>query len=788
MTSAPSWPTRAYCLVDHVAELERRLVEQAAELTSTIDKLKKSEAEATARAEELSSILDAIPGIVIISRDPTCDHVTGNRATYDLLRLPYDSNLSKSARENNNRCSQFQIMNAGRELATSELPVRRAVASGREIQAAELTWVSNDGTSLDTLGNAVPLRDREGKIRGAVGVFVDITARNQAMAALRESEDRYRDLVEHSQDLLCTHDLNGKVLSCNPAAARSLGYEVNQLLDRPLRAVIAPEFRVQFDAYLCRIKTVGVDKGAMAVITRTGERRIWEYHNTLRAEAIPAPIVRGIAHDVTERKRAERSLRLFRMLIDESNESVEVVDPGTLRILDVNQKACSSLGYSREELLCLRIPDIESEASGSTTAGLTQELKKSRSLVMERMRRRKDGSTFPVEVSLKWVQLERDYYVTIARDITDRKQVVEKLQEYERVIEGYEDPVIVVDRQYRYVIANRAFLNYRDMQKEQVIGRSVGEVLDRQVFETTIKQKMDECFQGKVIEYEMQHEYPKLGKRDLRVSYFPIEGPGGFDRIVCIVRDVTHQKQAERALQQAQAEVARVTRFAAMGELTASIAHEINQPLAAVAADASAALRWLAPQPPNLDEAREALGRAIQEVNRAGRVIQRIRALLQREPDAVQTLDGNELICETLLLAENELRRSGVTVKTALADDAPAPRGDRTQVQQVILNLILNAIDAMSSVNDRPRELVIASFNSPEGLLIQVQDSGTGLDSALIEGIFEPFFTTKPNGIGLGLSISRSIVEAHGGHLWATPNFPRGALFQFTLARTDVAA
>jgi PAS domain S-box-containing protein len=395
MTSAPSWPTRAYCLVDHVAELERRLVEQAAELTSTIDKLKKSEAEATARAEELSSILDAIPGIVIISRDPTCDHVTGNRATYDLLRLPYDSNLSKSARENNNRCSQFQIMNAGRELATSELPVRRAVASGREIQAAELTWVSNDGTSLDTLGNAVPLRDREGKIRGAVGVFVDITARNQAMAALRESEDRYRDLVEHSQDLLCTHDLNGKVLSCNPAAARSLGYEVNQLLDRPLRAVIAPEFRVQFDAYLCRIKTVGVDKGAMAVITRTGERRIWEYHNTLRAEAIPAPIVRGIAHDVTERKRAERSLRLFRMLIDESNESVEVVDPGTLRILDVNQKACSSLGYSREELLCLRIPDIESEASGSTTAGLTQELKKSRSLVMERMRRRKDGPPYP---------------------------------------------------------------------------------------------------------------------------------------------------------------------------------------------------------------------------------------------------------------------------------------------------------------------------------------------------------------------------------------------------------
>jgi NO-binding membrane sensor protein with MHYT domain len=226
-------------------------------------------------------------------------------------------------------------------------------------------------------------------------------------------------------------------------------------------------------------------------------------------------------------------------------------------------------------------------------------------------------------------------------------------------------------------------------------------------------------------------------------------------------------------------------RTAAMDELTVSIAHEVNQPLTAVVTDISAALRYLAQQPPNLDEARGALTIAIREANRASDVIGRIRALLRKTPPPMRRLDVSEVVREVLALARNELLARGVTVKTELASDISPVLGDRIQLQQLMLNLIVNGIDAMSTIADRPRELLIKSAELADGVLIHVQDSGKGLDPAKADRIFEPFFTTKPQGIGMGLSISRSIVEAHGGRLWATPVSPYGTVFQFTLQRAE---
>jgi C4-dicarboxylate-specific signal transduction histidine kinase len=250
-----------------------------------------------------------------------------------------------------------------------------------------------------------------------------------------------------------------------------------------------------------------------------------------------------------------------------------------------------------------------------------------------------------------------------------------------------------------------------------------------------------------------------------------------------VARDITERKRAERELQESQTAVARVTRIAAMGELTASIAHEINQPLAAVTTNAGASLHWLTAQPPNLEEARDAASRAIAEADRASRVIQRIRGLLQKDQPQRQSLDMNEVIREVLALLQSEVIRGGVTLRTKLATDVPAVLGDRVQLQQLILNLIMNAIDAMATIIDRQRTLFIKSTKDPRGLLVQVQDSGQGLDPKQIPFIFDPFFTTKPEGIGMGLSISRSIVEAHSGRLWAIPRSPHGAVFQFTLPR-----
>src|SRR5712691_2038549 len=389
--------------------------------------------------------------------------------------------------------------------------------------------------------------------------------------AFHDNEDWYQDIVEHSQDLLCVHDLEGRFLSMNPSPARVLGYSVEEILQIPMRELIAPEFREQFDVYLKEIARAGKASGYLAVMTRSGERRIWEYHNTLRTEGVESPIVRGVARDVTEQKRTEkllheaneglllkvresestiRELKLFRTLVDRSNDSIQVVDPRTLRFLDANEKACAQLGYSREELLCLGVFDIDPIATESSTAQVREELRRKGFVAMESVHRRKDGSTFPVELSLTRVQLERGYVVVVARDVTERKQAEERLREYERVVEGLEERILVVDREYRYVIANRAFLHHRGLPRERVIGRTVAEVLDQKIFETVIKPKMDECFEGKVVQYELRYKYPTGSERDWFASYFPIEGPAGVDRIACILQDITERKAEQQRLKE----------------------------------------------------------------------------------------------------------------------------------------------------------------------------------------------------------------------------------------------
>src|ERR1039457_3750407 len=385
---------------------------------------------------------------------------------------------------------------------------------------------------------------------------------------LEENEDWYRDLVEHSQDLLCVHDLEGRFLSVNPAPARLLGYSVEEMLQKPMRDFVDPQFRSQFDVYLREIERTGESRGLLAVITRSGEQRIWEYHNTLRTEGVETPIGRGIAHDVTERVRAEKALRasneqlmktaqereqtlheltLFRTLLDQSNDAILVTDPETLRFLDSNERAWAELGYSREELLSMTVFDIDPDIV-TVRSRLDQQLRQTGCAIIERAHRRKDGTTFPVELNLRRGRLDREYDVAVSRDITARKRAEERLQEFERVVESLEEMIVVVNREYRYVIVNRAFLSYRRLTKEQVVGRLAVELLNPGVFETVVKEKLDECFRGKVVSYELKYKYPDIGERDLSLTYLPVEGSTGIDRVACVLRDITERKRAEEGL------------------------------------------------------------------------------------------------------------------------------------------------------------------------------------------------------------------------------------------------
>ena len=390
---------------------------------------------------------------------------------------------------------------------------------------------------------------------------------------LKENEDWYRDLVEHSQDLLCVHDLEGRLLSVNPAPARLLGYSVEEALRMRLQDVVDPQFRDQCDAYLREIERTGESRGLMAVVTRSGEQRIWEYHNTLRTEGVAAPIVRGMAHDVTDRVRAEKALsrtnrrllktvreqerilqelRLFRTLLDQSNDAILVTEPDTLRLLDVNERTCEVLGYSREELLSMTIHDIAPWFDESARAGVLRQLQESGFAIIERTHRRKDGTAFPSEVNLRRVQLDREYGVAIVRDITRRKRAEGRLREFERVVENLEDMIVVVDREHRYVLANPAYLSYRGVTQEQVVGHLVVELVKPEAYESTIREKLDKCFRGKAVNYEMRHQYSEMGERDLSITYLPVEGPEGIDRVACLLRDITERKQAEKALRESE--------------------------------------------------------------------------------------------------------------------------------------------------------------------------------------------------------------------------------------------
>jgi PAS domain S-box-containing protein len=253
------------------------------------------------------------------------------------------------------------------------------------------------------------------------------------------------------------------------------------------------------------------------------------------------------------------------------------------------------------------------------------------------------------------------------------------------------------------------------------------------------------------------------------------------DQGVAYILDLTERKRAEaeardseRRYREVQVELAHANRVTTMGELTGSIAHEVNQPIASAFTNAQAGLRWLATDPPDLDEVRHA--------GRAGEVIGRIRALIKKSAPRQDVLEINGPIREVIELTRNEAMKNRVLVVAELAEGLPRICGDRVQLQQVMLNLILNAVEAMSGVSEGERDVLISTGQDASGdVLITVRDTGPGLDLPSIERIFEAFYTTKPSGMGMGLSICRSIIEAHGGRLWASANVPQGALFQFTL-------
>ncbi len=454
----------------------------------------------------------------------------------------------------------------------------------------------------------------------------------------------------------------------------------------------------------------------------------------------------------------------------------------TKGIFEVNDELCRILGYSRSELLQKTWAEMTHPGDLAADAAQFNRIMAGEidAYTMDKRWIRKDGRTIDTIMTVKCVRRADgsvDYFVGLVLDITDRKHA-ERLakkahEQVDLILTSISDQFFGLNNDWQFTYFNQhaaAQMKRLGKDPERLIGKVLWEEFPDVPNEESLRRVMservaitDELFYPPLGEWVENHMYPS---------------PDG--GLVTFQRYISARKRAEEALRQAQAELALVERRSVVGEIATSIAHEVNQPLAAIMTNSQTCLRWLAGTKPDLGQVRETLEDIVHDANRASQVIARIKRLVTKTPPETP-LDLNEVIQEAVALVRHDMLTHSVSIRLDLSSALPSVLGDRIQVQQVLLNLIVNGFDAMSEVEDHARELFIRTSRGKKEVMVVVRDTGAGLDAGKLDQIFAPFETTKPHGMGMGLTISRSIIEAHGGRLWAMPNDDRGATFTFTI-------
>jgi PAS domain S-box-containing protein len=494
-----------------------------------------------------------------------------------------------------------------------------------------------------------------------------------------------------------------------------------------------------------------------------------------------------------EEQQLKRSEARKAAILDSALDCIVAMDHDG-RITEFNPAAERTFGYRRDEVMGQRLAEVIIPVSlrQRHRLGLTNYLDTGQSQFvgkrLELTAVRADGSEFPVELAVTRIPTDGPPSFTgYLRDITRRKQSDEELRRGAAFLA--EAQRLSSTGSFSWVVATGRIdwseQLYRIYEFEPTVVVTL-ELIGSRVHpddRPSLSQMIDRArSDGRDVEYEHRLLMPNQSIKYLHMVAHGSRNRNGQLEYIGAIQDITERRLSEQALGKARSELAHVARVSSLGVMTASIAHEVNQPLSGILTNASTCLRMLAADPPNVDGARETVRRTIRDAGRASDVIKRLRALFGRTESVSEWVDLNEATREVIALTLSELQESRAIVLTEFAEDLAPVSGDRVQLQQVILNLVRNASEAMSGVDDRPRQLVIKTERDDgNGVRLSVRDAGTGFEPGSTERIFDAFYTTKSAGMGIGLSVSRSIVESHRGKLWAAPNDGPGATFSFSI-------
>jgi PAS domain S-box-containing protein len=488
-------------------------------------------------------------------------------------------------------------------------------------------------------------------------------------------------------------------------------------------------------------------------------------------------------------------------ILDSSPDCIVAIDHEG-RITEFNPAAEHTFGHDRSDVLGKPLADVIIPPSlrEKHRTGFARYLATGDASVLGRRLEMTalcaDGREIPIELTITRIPLDGPSAFTgHLRDITERKrsddalrvahaQVVRSEERWRSVFENSAVGVALTDLNGRFIVTNPVY--------QKMLGYSEDELQQLTSFEITHEEEVErnraligELLEGKRQQFQIEKQYRRKdgGLVWVRNNVSIVPGTERVPRfLMALSEDITQRKLSEEALARARSELTKVAQITSLGVLTASIAHEVNQPLSGIVTNASTCLRMLSANPPNVDGARETARRTIRDGNRASDVITRLRALYSKKEPSPESMDLNQATREVMALSLSELQRGGVMLRYELEDDLPPVLGDRIQLQQVILNLLRNAADAMSTIDDRSRELLIRTERD-EGnqIRLSVKDSGVGFTPQSADKIFEAFYTTKTGGMGIGLSVSRSIIEAHQGRILAAPNDGPGCTFSFAI-------